>query len=184
LRQHHTNAGVTECSGCHDDADPANYTPVGEEVLPPYYASPGTSHPSMPTGPCNDDGSEHFAGATIGLDNDGDHVYDTADPGCNLSSVPGSFASARLLQNHPNPFNPITNIQYVVDEPGHVLLQVFSVTGQLVQTLVDTRIEQAATYQVTWNGQGEGGRTLASGIYFYRLDSPHGVEMKKMLLLK
>ena len=184
LRQHHSNAGVTECAGCHDDANPANYTPVGEEVLPPYYANPGTSHPSMPTGSCNDDGSEHFAGATIGLDNDGDQIYDTADPGCDLSPVPGSYPTARLLQNHPNPFNPLTNIQYVVDEPGHVLLQVFSVKGNLVQTLVDARIDRAATYQVTWNGQGEDGRSLASGIYFYRLDSPHGVEMKKMLLLK
>jgi hypothetical protein len=38
LRQHHTNAGVTECKTCHADADPANYTPVGEDVLPSYYA--------------------------------------------------------------------------------------------------------------------------------------------------
>ena len=50
LRQHHTNAGVNDCIGCHDDADPVNYTPVGEEVLPPYYANPGTGHPDMPTG--------------------------------------------------------------------------------------------------------------------------------------
>jgi len=184
LRQHHTNAGVDECTFCHDDASPANYTPVGEEVLPSYYANPGTGHDAMPTGSCNDDGSEHFAGATIGLDNDGDLLYDTADPGCNLTPVPGSFPSARLLQNHPNPFNPITNIQYVMDEPGHVLLQVFSVTGELVRTLVDARHDQAATYQATWNGQGEDSRTMPSGIYFYRLESPNGAEMKKMVLLK
>lgn len=184
LRQHHTNAGVNDCVDCHDDANPANYTPVGEEVLPPYYADSGTGHPNIPTGPCNDDGSENFAGAATGLDNDGDQLYDTGDPGCDLSAVPISFSSARLLQNHPNPFNPTTNIQYVMDEPGHALLQVFSLTGERVRTLVNADHDRAQTYQVTWNGQGEDGRDLPSGIYFYRLESPQGVEMKKMVLLK
>jgi hypothetical protein len=184
LRQHHTNAGVDACTDCHDDASPANYTPVGEQVLPSYYANPGTGHDNMPTGSCNDDGSEHFAGATLGLDNDGNSVYDTADPGCDISAVPVSSPMARLLQNHPNPFNPTTDIQYVMGEPGHALLQVFSVTGERVRTLVNANHDRAATYQVTWNGEGEDGRSLPSGIYFYRLESPNGVEMKKMVLLK
>lgn len=184
LRQHHTNAGEDDCMGCHDDADPLNYTPVGEQVLPSYYANPGTGHDNMPTGSCNDDGSENFAGATIALDNDGDGIYDTADPGCDLSPVPGSSPMARLLQNHPNPFNPTTDIQYVMEGPGQVLLQVFSVTGELVKTLVDGRHDRAATYRVTWNGAGEDGRVLPSGIYFYRLATPQGAEMKKMMLLK
>lgn len=184
LRQHHTNAGVDDCRPCHDDANPANYTPVGEQVLPPYYANPGTGHDQMPTASCNDDGSEHFAGATIGLDNDGNLDYDMADSACDLSAVPFSYASGTLMQNHPNPFNPSTNIQYVMDQPGHAMLQVFSVTGEKVRTLVDADHDQASTYTVSWNGQGEDGRTLPSGIYFYRLASPAGVEMKKMILLK
>jgi hypothetical protein len=184
LRQHHTNAGVENCVGCHDDADPANYTPVGEEVLPPYYANPGNGHDAIPSESCNDNGSENFAGASIGLDNDGDHLYDTDDPGCDVSAVPGAPAVARLLQNHPNPFNPSTNIKYVVEKPGHILLQVFSVTGDLVRTLVNAQHDQPANYQVTWHGKSEDGRAQPSGIYFYRLASPHGVEMKKMVLLK
>jgi hypothetical protein len=82
LRQHHQNAGVTDCLECHQDADPASYTPVDENILPPYYANPGTSHPAMPTQSCNANGSENFAGAAQGLDNDGDGVYDTDDTGC------------------------------------------------------------------------------------------------------
>ncbi len=82
LRQHHQNAGITDCLECHDDSAPASYTPVGEHVLPPYYANPGTGHPSMPTQSCNADGSENFAGASHGLDNDGDDVFDTADNDC------------------------------------------------------------------------------------------------------
>jgi hypothetical protein len=88
LRQHHQNAGQTVCSGCHDDADPANYTPVGEDVLPNYYANPATTdHPDMPTDSCNPAGTENFAGTAIGLDNDGDGVYDTADTTCDPTAV-------------------------------------------------------------------------------------------------
>jgi hypothetical protein len=82
LRQHHQAAGVTDCSSCHLDANPANYTPVGENILPTYYATPGTGHPAMPSESCNGNNTENFAGATQGLDNDGDNVYDTSDPNC------------------------------------------------------------------------------------------------------
>jgi hypothetical protein len=83
LRQHHTDAGLN-CGGCHGDADPATYTPVGEEVDPNYYANPGNGHPAMPTEPCNPTPAfvENFAGTTLGLDNDGDGIYDMADGNC------------------------------------------------------------------------------------------------------
>lgn len=86
LRQHHWRAGEKVCAGCHSDANPANYTPVGEDVLPPYYANPGTGHPNMPTDPCNLDGNEDFAGSAEGLDNDGDDIYDGADPDCQATA--------------------------------------------------------------------------------------------------
>jgi hypothetical protein len=82
LRQHHQTTGVLVCSECHLDANPANYTPAGENVLPPFYANPGTGHPAMPTVSCNDDGSEDFAGAPQGLDNDGDDLFDGGDSNC------------------------------------------------------------------------------------------------------
>jgi hypothetical protein len=82
LRQHHWTAGETGCVNCHSDSNPANYTPVGENVLPNYYASPGTGHPAMPTNSCNPSGGENFGGTTVGLDNDGNGIYDVADPTC------------------------------------------------------------------------------------------------------
>jgi hypothetical protein len=82
LRQHHTNAGVTECKTCHADADPANYTPVGEDVLPPYYFAPDPEFPNKPTDPCSNHGEENYAGGPKGLDNDGDGDYDMADFDC------------------------------------------------------------------------------------------------------
>lgn len=82
LRQHHWNTGIFICRGCHFDADPANYTPVGEDVPPPYYFTPDPNHPTKPTDPCNPRGQEDYAGDPEGLDNDGDDSYDGNDPDC------------------------------------------------------------------------------------------------------
>jgi hypothetical protein len=83
LRQHHTNAGVSACKGCHWDADPANYTPVGENVPPPNYFTPDPEFPNKPTDPCNQRRAEDYAGGPTGLDNDGDGKYDMGDRDCN-----------------------------------------------------------------------------------------------------
>ncbi len=82
LRQHHTTAGVSECKTCHADADPANYTPVGENVMPPNYFRPDPEFPNKPTDPCNAHGEEDYAAGPTGLDNDGDGWYDKSDPDC------------------------------------------------------------------------------------------------------
>jgi hypothetical protein len=107
LRQHHYTAGVQRCVNCHSDSNPASYTPVGEDVLPNYYANPGANHPQIPKDPCNADGSERFAG-TEGLDNDGDGSYDAADSDCTVMSitysvggnVSGLTGSGLALQNN------------------------------------------------------------------------------------
>jgi len=82
LRQHHTNAGVTECKTCHADADPANYTPVGENVLPPFYFTPDDVFLNKPFDPCNWRRAEDYSGRSKGLDNDGDGRYDRSDRDC------------------------------------------------------------------------------------------------------
>ena len=90
LRQHH--AGVASCGGCHDDQ--TGYTPVGENVLPNYYANPGNDHPAMPEDSCNPNGSEGvFAGSLLGLDNDGNGIYDTADDACSENTPPVADAN-------------------------------------------------------------------------------------------
>ena len=79
LNQHHYRSGVAECAPCHADADPANYTPVGENVRPAYYF-PDAAHPNKPTDPCA--ASERFVSPTHALDNDGDLLYESDDPDC------------------------------------------------------------------------------------------------------
>lgn len=82
LRQHHTNSGITVCKTCHEDADPAVFTTVGEDVLPPYYSESDLVFVNLPTDPCNWNGAEDYAGGRKGLDNDGDGKYDKYDRDC------------------------------------------------------------------------------------------------------
>jgi cysteine-rich repeat protein len=85
LRQHHWRAGETSCLDCHVDADPGGFTPVGEDILPPYYSNSDPIHPLIPSDPCNPEADgfpEDYAATTLGLDNDGDSLWDTDDPDC------------------------------------------------------------------------------------------------------
>lgn len=99
LRQHHTRAGENDCISCHGDASPGAFTPAPETVLPPYYAAPGSSHPNIPASPCNDGGDENFAGASTGLDNDGDGVYDGSDSDCGVTAALPNIGVAPLALN-------------------------------------------------------------------------------------
>jgi len=78
---------------------------------------------------------------------------------------PVAFA---LEQNQPNPFNPSTTIRFGLPAEGAVVLAVYSATGQLVRTLVDETLT-AGAHDVAWNGLDERGRTVASGVYLYRI---------------
>ncbi|RMF62551.1 MAG: T9SS C-terminal target domain-containing protein [Calditrichaeota bacterium] len=102
-------------------------------------------------------------------------VKDEPPPG-----VPTRFA---LQQNYPNPFNPTTTIRYQVPQAANVRIVIYNLLGQRVRTLVDER-KPAGTYSVQWNGRDDSGRTVASGVYLYRLVSGKFRQTQKMLLLK
>jgi len=88
-----------------------------------------------------------------------------------------------LAQNRPNPFNPTTTIDFYIDKPGAVKLEVFNVLGQLVKTLID-RSMAPGQYSVVWDGTDTEGSRMASGVYLYRLKSGDANLTKKMVLLK
>ncbi len=88
-----------------------------------------------------------------------------------------------LLQNHPNPFNPQTEIAYSLPEGTKVKLEVYNLLGQKVKVLVD-EYQNAGIKKVVWDGRNERGEKVSSGIYFYRLDAGNNVQTKKMSLLK
>ncbi|MEW5842832.1 MAG: T9SS type A sorting domain-containing protein [Bacteroidota bacterium] len=83
-----------------------------------------------------------------------------------------------LSQNYPNPFNPSTTIRYSMPQAGSVKLTVYNMLGQQVANLVNG-YKQAGTYSITWNASN-----LASGIYFYTLQTDSYAISKKMILIK
>lgn len=185
LRQHHFNAGVTDCVECHADADPSNYSAVGEDILPPYYGSPGEGHPNIPTDPCNQDGSENFAGATIGIDNDGDDVYDGDDTDCSSTPVPGEFnPRALLVEAAPNPFNPRTTIKYELARQTVVTLRVYDLSGDIVAVLVGSETMSAGPHNAIWSGRDLYGQRVPSGTYIIHLETDSGVEARKITLIR
>ena len=88
-----------------------------------------------------------------------------------------------LRGNYPNPFNPETSIRFDLAEAGLVRLHVFDALGQKVQTLVDRSLS-AGTHQAVWRGIDQSGRSLSSGMYFYRLEVGSYSRTRKMLLMK
>jgi hypothetical protein len=83
--------------------------------------------------------------------------------------------------NYPNPFNSQTTIIYYLADlgyqPAEVKLYIYNISGQLVRKLVDRR-EYPGGYNAVWDGLGEGGEALSSGIYFARL-IVSGIELQK-----
>jgi len=94
--------------------------------------------------------------------------------------IPKNYA---LYQNYPNPFNPETSIRFALPEAGLVKIEIFNILGQKVTTLLD-RDMPAGVNEVVWNGAGDTGRNISTGVYFYRLTSGAFVQSKKMILLK
>ena len=94
---------------------------------------------------------------------------------------PRQFA---LRQNHPNPFNPTTQISYTLAKDAEVNLAVFNLAGQLVRTLVRRMPQNAGTHFASWDGKNEAGDAMASGVYVYRLEAGGLVDSKKMILLR
>ena len=97
LRQHHYNSGVTTCTSCHSDANPIAFSTAGENLLPPYYFTPDSAHPNKPTDPCSPNGEENYAGSAIGLDNDGDNLYDGMDNDCQIQPTLGDLNGDNLV---------------------------------------------------------------------------------------
>ena len=98
--------------------------------------------------------------------------------------MPASFA---LYPNVPNPFNPETTIRFDMAQESQVRLEVFDVVGQRVRVLVGKQLP-AGAHQVLWDGRGETGVPVSSGVYFCRLQAQHEAgefrQVRRMLLLK
>ena len=86
-----------------------------------------------------------------------------------------------LHQNHPNPFNPETTIEYELPYSSHVVLCIYNLMGQEVIRLVDG-VKQPGMYNVVWNGRNHLGESLPSGIYVYQLLAGEYRQSQKLVL--
>ncbi len=98
-----------------------------------------------------------------------------------VPTAPGIFT---LEQNHPNPFNPTTVIEYEIIRPGRLELAVFDISGRLVRLLFEGELPQGR-YSETWDGRDRSGRAVASGMYLYRLKGWGATQKtRKMILIR
>jgi hypothetical protein len=87
----------------------------------------------------------------------------------------GSF---KLLQNYPNPFNPATHFEYEIPVMADVLVQIYNLLGQKVETLVNKK-QRPGRYRVEWDASG-----FSSGVYYYMLRTGDYQDIRKMVLIK
>jgi hypothetical protein len=106
-----------------------------------------------------------------------------APDGVTGTETPKAPEAFYLSQNYPNPFNPTTRITFGLKEPAAVSLRIYDAAGRLVRVLVAGN-RPAGNYSELWDGRDNGGRAVASGIYFYRLDAGSFSQTRKMALLR
>ena len=98
------------------------------------------------------------------------------------SDVPEA-SNFTLHQNVPNPFNPVTRIDFHLEHADNVELEVYDVAGRHISTLHSGHME-AGPHSASWNGRADNGTSVASGIYWYMLKTSTGMESRKMVLLR
>ena len=97
--------------------------------------------------------------------------------------TPKAPEATYLSQNFPNPFNPVTKIEFGLAAPANVRVRIYDAAGRLVRALVEGA-RPAGRYAEIWDGRDLRGGSVASGIYFYRLDAGPFTLTKKMVLLR
>ena len=86
--------------------------------------------------------------------------------------------SIEISMAHPNPFNPITNISYTLNEPSNIKVSVYDISGRLVN-VIENSYKPVGDYFIRWNADNH-----ASGIYYVQIQSNNRVQTQKVVLLK
>ncbi len=108
---------------------------------------------------------------------------DAVGPLTAVSEAVGQPEEFALQQNYPNPFNPETTIAFDLSENSNTKLEIYTLLGQKIATLVDQNLE-AGHHQIRWNATNQFGAQVAAGVYIYQLKSGNTVQSRKMLLLR
>ncbi len=88
-----------------------------------------------------------------------------------------------LSNNYPNPFNPVTTLQYKIYKPGNYTLAIYDITGRKIKTLAD-RYQTNGTYKIQWNATNAYNKPVPSGMYICKLNSAGKSQQIKLLLVR
>jgi hypothetical protein len=94
--------------------------------------------------------------------------------------LPETYA---MHPNYPNPFNPITYINYDLPEMSVVNIEIFNILGQKVKTLMSAS-QMPGHHRVQWNGKNNFDKALPSGVYLVKFKANHFDHHQKIMLLK
>jgi hypothetical protein len=113
-------------------------------------------------------------------------AWDTTGPPGNeqnrlVAQQPRSEDMADL--NYPNPFNPSTVIRYNLSRNAKVKVSIINIMGQEVRVLAD-QVQTAGLHELLWDGKDGHGQSVASGVYFYRVQTGDQTQSRKMVLLR
>ncbi|MEE9553756.1 MAG: FlgD immunoglobulin-like domain containing protein [candidate division Zixibacteria bacterium] len=97
-----------------------------------------------------------------------------------VSGIPDRIS---LNQNYPNPFNPSTRIGFALPNDSRTVIEIFNTQGRRVRVIVDDYY-QAGYHSIVWDGRNESGDDVASGVYYYRLESGDYRTSRKMMLVR
>ena len=102
-----------------------------------------------------------------------------------VNEGPGSISPTitRLHGNYPNPFNPETTISFSLEKAGEVIIDIYNIRGQKVNTVLHDFIDKGE-HKVVWKGHDDTGKNVSSGVYLYRMQADKFVDTKKMILIK
>jgi len=89
----------------------------------------------------------------------------------------------KLINNYPNPFNPVTTLRYDLPENVHVNITIYDMLGRQIKNLIN-QTQDAGYRSVRWNATDDYGKPVSAGIYLYQIQAGEFVQTKKMILLK
>ena len=94
--------------------------------------------------------------------------------------IPEEFG---IISTYPNPFNPITKIEYVINYDDYISINVYNILGENIKELKNV-YQSSGSYSVTWDGTNFSGIIMPTGVYFIELKGSNFTDVHKVLLLK
>ena len=117
-------------------------------------------------------------------DDDNDGIGNECDPyPLETEDSEGIVAVFKLEKNYPNPFNPITSIEFNLIEDSFITLTIYDLVGNKVRTLINDH-RGHGFHSLTWDAHDDNGNPVSSGVYLYSINTGQQIQTKKMMLLR